>query len=79
VTLVTLVTFVTLVTRFLILAGLLAIVLSLGSALAHLVRHKGESSQKMARALTIRVGLSILLFALLLLAWRLGWIQPRGS
>ena len=32
----------------------------------------------MARALTIRVGLSILLFVLLLVAWRLGWIQPHG-
>jgi Protein of unknown function (DUF2909) len=66
------------VTRLLILAGLLAIVLSLGSALVHLVRNKGDS-QKMARALTIRVGLSILLFVLLLVAWRLGWIQPHGS
>ena len=62
--------------RFLILAGLLAIVLSLGSALVHLVRGKGDS-KKMARALTIRVGLSILLFVLLLLAWSLGWIQPH--
>jgi hypothetical protein len=66
------------VIRFLILAGLLAIVLSLGSALLHLVRGKGDS-KKMARALTIRVGLSILLFVLLLLAWSLGWIQPHGS
>jgi H+/gluconate symporter-like permease len=66
------------VTRLLILAGLLAIVLSLGSALMHLVRDQGDS-KKMARALTIRVGLSILLFALLLVAWRLGWIQPRGG
>jgi hypothetical protein len=65
------------VIRFLILAGLLAIVLSLGSALLHLVRGKGDS-KKMARALTIRVGLSILLFALLLLAWYLGWIEPHG-
>jgi hypothetical protein len=67
------------VTRLLILAGLLAIVLSLGSALVHLVRNKGESSQQMARALTIRIGLSVLLFVLLLVAWRLGWIQPHGS
>jgi hypothetical protein len=67
------------VTRLLILAGLLLIVLSLGSALVHLVRHKGESSQKMAWALTFRVGLSVLLFVLLLVAWRLGWIQPHGS
>jgi hypothetical protein len=66
------------VIRFLILAGLLAIVLSLGSALLHLVRGKGDS-KKMARALTIRVGLSILLFVLLLLAWSLGWIQPHGG
>lgn len=62
--------------RFLILACLLAIVLSLGSALLHLVRDKGES-HKMARALTIRVGLSVLLFVLLMVAWWLGWIQPH--
>jgi cytochrome bd-type quinol oxidase subunit 2 len=62
--------------RFLILACLLAIVLSLGSALLHLVRDKGES-QKMARALTVRVGLSVLLFVLLMVAWWLGWIQPH--
>jgi hypothetical protein len=66
------------VIRYLILAGLLAIVLSLGSALLHLVCGKGDS-KKMARALTIRVGLSILLFVVLLLAWWLGWIQPHGG
>ena len=65
--------------RLFILAGLLAIVVSLGSALVQLVRNKGESSLKMARALTIRIGLSILLFVLLLVAWQLGWIQPHGS
>jgi cytochrome bd-type quinol oxidase subunit 2 len=64
------------VTRLLILACLVAIVLSLGSALVHLMRDKGES-KKMARALTIRVGLSVLLFVLLMLAWWLGWIQPN--
>jgi cytochrome bd-type quinol oxidase subunit 2 len=64
------------VARLLILACLLAIVLSLGSALLHLVRDKGES-QKMARALTVRVSLSVLLFALLMLAWWLGWIEPH--
>ena len=64
--------------RFLILACLLAIVLSLGSALVHLVRDKGES-QKMARALTVRVALSVLLFVLLLVAYWLGWIQPNAT
>lgn len=62
--------------RLLILACGLAIVLSLGSALVHLVRDKGES-KKMARALTIRVALSVLLFVLLMVAWALGWIQPK--
>jgi DUF2909 family protein len=66
------------VARFLILACLLAIVLSLGSALVHLVRDKGES-KKMARALTIRVALSVLLFVLLLVAYWLGWIQPNAT
>jgi len=42
----------------------------------HFVRDKGES-KKMARALTIRVSLSMLLFALLMLAWWLGWIEPH--
>jgi len=65
------------VARLLIVACLLAIVLSLGSALVHLVRDKGES-QKMARALTVRVVLSVLLFALLMVAWWLGWIQPHA-
>ena len=64
--------------RLLILAALLAIVLSLGSALVHFVRGKGDS-KKVARALTIRVALSLLLFILLLVAWQLGWIQPHGS
>ena len=62
--------------KFLILACLIAILLSLGSALVHLVRDKGES-KKMARALTIRVGLSVLLFVLLMVAWWLGWIEPH--
>ena len=63
--------------KILILACLVAIVASLGSALYHLVRDKGES-KKMARALTIRVGLSILLFVLLLIAWSQGLIEPHG-
>jgi hypothetical protein len=65
------------VARFLILACLLAIVLSLGSALLHFVRGTGDS-KRMARALTIRVSLSLLLFALLMVAWWLGWIEPKA-
>ena len=47
---------------------LLAIVASLGSALFHLSRgnRSEEDSRKMARALTIRIGLSLALFLMLL-------------
>jgi hypothetical protein len=62
--------------KIVILACLLAIVASLGSGLYRLVKDKGEST-KMARALTIRVGLSILLFVLLLIAWSQGMIEPH--
>jgi hypothetical protein len=32
----------------------------------------------MARALTVRVGISVLLFVCLLVAYKLGWIAPTG-
>ena len=39
----------------------------------------GRSADKrMARVLAIRVGLSVTLFLLILLAWSLGWIHPSG-
>lgn len=63
--------------KTLIIALLVGIVLSLGSGLFYLVHDKGES-KKMVTALSIRVGLSVLLFLLLLLAWSQGMIKPHG-
>ncbi len=65
---------------FRILVGIvmLGIVASLGSALFHLMNDKGDS-KKMVRALTVRVGLSVGLFLLLMAAWALGFIQPLGA
>lgn len=63
--------------KILIVLCLIGIVLSLGSALFHLVNDKGES-KRMAKALTVRVGLSVLLFVLLLIAWWQGLIEPHG-
>jgi hypothetical protein len=65
------------VIKVLIIVVLLGIVLSLGSALFHLSRGKGDP-KKMVRALTIRVGLSVALFILLMLAWYNGLISPHG-
>lgn len=41
-------------------------------------QHDGQRSKNMARALTVRVVLSVVLFVCLLLAWKLGYIQPTG-
>ena len=60
----------------LILLVLVAIVASLGSGLFHLVKDEGQS-RRMVNALTIRVGLSVLLFLLLFAAWRAGLIEPH--
>ena len=58
-----------------------AILASLGVALFFMLR-RGRSQQdqgaRMAQALAWRVGLSVLLFVCILLAWKLGYIQPTG-
>ena len=65
-------------TWLLTLLCLLAIVASLGSALFHLSRGGEQDSAKLARALTVRITLSIVLFALLMLAWYFGLIAPHA-
>lgn len=60
---------------------LLLVLLALGSAGLFMLRKgadKGTRDKRMARALALRVGLSIALFLFILLAWHQGWIQPRG-
>ena len=63
--------------KIVIVGVLVAIVASLGSALYYLVNDKGDS-KKMVRALTVRIGLSVALFVLLLIAGYFGLISPRG-
>lgn len=63
--------------RYLVIAFLIFIVLSLGSALYYLVRDKG-SSDRTVKALTIRVVLSITLFLLLMLGFYFGIIPSQG-
>ena len=63
--------------KILVLACLIAIVISLGSSLYYLVNDKGES-KKMVKALTVRVALSVALFILLLIAWSQGMIEPHS-
>ncbi len=62
--------------KYLVILILALILISLGKALFHLSSGKG-SSAGMVRALSWRIGLSVTLFALLILAYYLGWIKPN--
>jgi uncharacterized BrkB/YihY/UPF0761 family membrane protein len=61
----------------LVLAGLLTVLVSLGLGLYHLSRGTPQDSEKLLRALTVRITVSVLLFALLMLAWYFGLISPH--
>jgi branched-subunit amino acid transport protein AzlD len=63
--------------KILVAIAFLLIIVSLGSALVFLMRDKGKSNRTV-QALAMRVGFSILLFIFILIANKLGWIQPTG-
>ena len=63
--------------KLLVLLILGGIVVSLGSGLFYLVNDKGDSG-RLARALTWRIGLSVLLFVFLVVAGLNGWIAPNA-
>ena len=63
--------------KLLIVIIFLAIIVSLGSGLFALVDDKGKS-KRLVNSLTVRISLSVLLFALLIIAYMTGLIQPHG-
>ncbi len=67
--------------KFLIVAALIGIIAALafaGRAMLKDGRDGQPKSSKMARALALRVALSIGLFLFVLLSYKLGWIHPTG-
>ena len=71
--------------KILVAIAFVAILVSLASALMYMMRGsappvEGQAPPKgnMATALAFRVGFSIVLFLCVLLAWKMGWIQPTG-
>lgn len=62
--------------KIVVLLFIFFILASLGSALYLLVRDKGRSD-RMARALTWRVALSLTLFALLMLGYHFGLVSSK--
>lgn len=63
--------------KLLIVAFLVVIVASLGSALYFLMRDKG-GSDRTVKALTVRITLSIALFILLMASYYFGFIPKPG-
>jgi Protein of unknown function (DUF2909) len=64
--------------KIILIAVFLMIIFSLGSALYHLAIHKDAgSSQKTAKALTVRIGLSMLLFLFVCILLLTGVIKPH--
>lgn len=66
------------VMKILIIVFILAIIYSLGSALIFLVRDHGEGDRTVNR-LSWRIGLSLVLFVFLWVAYQLGWIEPNSG
>ena len=65
--------------KIILIAAFLLIISSLGTALYHLVNNKtGGLSPKVAKALTVRIGLSVLLFLLLFVLVATGVVKPHG-
>ena len=63
--------------KILVIAGLVAVIVSLFSALYYLYHDRGGSS-RMVRMLAVRVALSASLVAFLVLSYWMGWIAPTG-
>ena len=67
--------------KTLIVIALVLVLGSLAGAGLFMLRKGGDARSRdtrMAWALTLRVGLSIALFLLVLLSWFMGWIHPTG-
>ncbi|MES3015317.1 MAG: DUF2909 domain-containing protein [Pseudomonadota bacterium] len=58
--------------------GILAALAMAGVFMLRDGRDGKTGSGNMMRALAVRVGLSVLLFACVLFAWWAGWIHPTG-
>ena len=66
---------------YLVAAAFVVILGALASAGFFMLRGGDGASKsgRMMRALAVRIAVSIALFAVLLIAWRLGWILPHAA
>lgn len=65
--------------KTIVVIAFILIIISLGSALLHLVKHKSdEDSKKTVKALTFRIALSLLLFVFVYIMIATGLYTPHG-
>jgi hypothetical protein len=62
--------------KIIIVVALIVILISLGSALVFLVKDGGKT-KRTVNALTVRIGLSLALFAFLMFGYYMGWFVPN--
>jgi hypothetical protein len=63
--------------KIVVIVLLFAVVASLFSGLYFVYKDKGQSNRAVI-SLTIRIGLSLLVFAILIVSYLMGWIPQRG-
>ena len=63
--------------RYVVIIAFILIIGSLASALVFMMKDRGRSDRTVT-ALAMRVGFSIALFLMILVAYKLGWIAPTG-
>jgi uncharacterized PurR-regulated membrane protein YhhQ (DUF165 family) len=67
--------------KYMVLIGFVLIFGSLAAALFFMMKNTTDNQnggKKMARALMLRIGFSILLFLAILIGWKLGYLHPTG-
>ena len=67
--------------KIVILLLLLAMIVSLGVGLYHLIKTPDDKDKggKVVKSLTWRIGIWVVLFAFIILSMSMGWIKPSNS
>ncbi|MDQ2136850.1 twin transmembrane helix small protein [Alcaligenaceae bacterium A4P071] len=63
--------------RIVVVLAFIGILASLASALVYLMKDQGKTNRTV-NALTVRIGMSVVLFLFVLFAHHMGWIESTG-
>ena len=68
-------------TKAIIIILFLAMIVSLGMGLYHLLKtpDERESGGKLVKSLTWRIGIWVVLFAFIVISIKMGWLKPSNS